>query len=572
MILSKEVGAEQNNKKQGKGVQGVNSALGFIEKNLMIQNKTGALVPFIFNPAQLRLYQEIERQQKAGRPVRIIILKARQVGFSTAVAALFYQRSACHPHTNSMIVAHKADASANIFSKTKLFYETSPAAARPLKKASNAHELIFENPTNKVEEKERNPGLRSRIRIETAGAKDAGRSATIHNLHLSELAFWPHANTTMLSLMQAVPHSPQTMVIIESTACGVGGEFYRQWQRAQRGESEFVPLFFPWWEHQEYRLEPAQGQPEEVWEQEELALAEEYSLDMQQLRWRRWCISANCGGDSDLFAQEYPASAEEAFLVSGRPVFNGKALAYAYQQAEQPLQRGRLVLANQRVEQDWQKWQIKLAEDKRGQLAIYEQPQRQGDYWIGIDVASGLVRGDYSAMAVIERKSLLPVAFWHGRNDPDLLGEEAVKLAVFYNQAMLVPEINNQGIAVVSSIRRLHYPRIYRARQINRTEELLSSEFGFRTGSQSKSLIINTLARYIREDALRLRDKETIAECISYIWDEKGSTNARAGCHDDRVMALAIALFTAGERGSGSAAFIEEDWQELYGANSNTGY
>jgi len=229
--------------------------LAYIEQNLQIQDKAGALRPLVFNPLQRRLYDEICRQQKEGKPVRIIILKARQIGFSTAVAALFYQRAATTPNVQAMIVAHKADASTNIFHKTKLFWECSPPDVRPMKKASNAKELLFENPTSKAEDKARDPGLRSKIEIETAGNKDAGRSATIHLLHMSELAYWPYAELTMASLLQAVPNLPGSMVIIESTANGVGGAFYREWQRAVKGESAFTPLFFPWWQHDEYRME-----------------------------------------------------------------------------------------------------------------------------------------------------------------------------------------------------------------------------------------------------------------------------------------------------------------------------
>lgn len=231
-------------------------ALAYIEQNLMIQDKAGRLVPLIFNPLQRQLYDEIRRQQQEGRPVRVIILKARQIGFSTAVAALFYQRAATAPNTQAMIVAHKAAASTNIFNKSKLFWDCSPHDIRPMKRTSNAHELLFENPSNKPEEKARDPGLRSRIRIETAGNREAGRSATLQLLHLSELAYWPYAAETLASLMQAVPPLPETMVIIESTANGVGGAFYQEWRRAKQGESGFTPLFFPWWAHAEYRMSP----------------------------------------------------------------------------------------------------------------------------------------------------------------------------------------------------------------------------------------------------------------------------------------------------------------------------
>ena len=237
----------------------------YVETYLKIQDKAGRLTPLRFNPPQLRLYEEVCRQQRAGRPVRIIILKARQIGFSTAVAALFYQRAATVPNTQAMIVAHKADASAHIFNKTKLFWECSPPEIRPRKKTSNSRELLFENPTAKSEDKAADPGLRSRIVIETAGNREAGRSVTLQLLHLSELAFWPYGEQTMAALLQAVPPLPSTMVIIESTANGVGGAFYREWQRARQGESLFVPLFFPWYEHEEYRMaEPAEGRAEAI--------------------------------------------------------------------------------------------------------------------------------------------------------------------------------------------------------------------------------------------------------------------------------------------------------------------
>ena len=154
----------QENKEEIKRI--INDPLLFCAKTLKIQNKYGQLVQFVFNEAQKRLYAEIQRQRQAGKPVRIIILKARQMGFSTAVAGLFYHATVTRPNVNSMVVAHKADASANIFNKTKLFYEESPAFLRPLRKAANSRELIFENPRQK--ERSQRPGLRSKIAIETA--------------------------------------------------------------------------------------------------------------------------------------------------------------------------------------------------------------------------------------------------------------------------------------------------------------------------------------------------------------------------------------------------------------------
>ena len=530
--------------------------LEFIEENLMIQDKAGRLTPLKFNSLQLRLYQEMERQRSMGKPVRIIILKARQIGFSTATAGIFFARAANLENHRAMIVAHKADASTNIFNKAKLFYDCMPKEKRPMKRASNSKELIFENPSNKQAEREADPGLRSRIVIETAGNKDAGRSATNHDLHLSELAFWPFARETLTSLMQSVPNLPETTVVIESTANGASGAFYEEWQRAVKGESAFVPLFFPWWAHAEYQL-PVTEEMQLSGEEQELQAI--YGLSLEQIAWRRWCISANCGGDEEVFAQEYPANDEEAFLLSGRPVFDLRKLAAADKTAPKP-EKGRVVEEHGRAV---------FVPGNGEYLHLYDKPKPGAEYVIGIDSAAGERDGDHSAMAVIEKESMQVAAFWHGHIDPDLLGQEAVLLARSYNGALLVPESNNHGIAVIGAIRRAHYGRIYRQRDPDSGR--LGERWGFLTTARSKPLAVNALARYIREDSARLKDKGLIRECMDYTYDEKGHSNARAGAHDDRVMAMAIAVYSAEDVGRGPR-FQEGDWGEIYGICDTTGY
>lgn len=290
------------------------------------------------------------------------------------------------------------------------------------------------------------------------------------------------------------------------------------------------------------------------WSTEERQLQQLYGLDEAQLRWRRWCISANCGGDEDVFAEEYPASAEEAFLSSGRPVFSQRALAAAYAAAPQP-QRGMLVEGGPG---------LRFVTGEGEFLSLYDWPCAGRDYVIGIDVAAGIRGGDYSAMCVLEKRDLCCAAVWHGHLEPDLLAGEAVRLACFYNRALLAPELNNHGIALLGGLKRLHYGHVWR-----RGNSV--SEQGFLTTAKSKPQIIGRLAAFIREDAARIRDRDTMAECMSYVYDARGHTNAQAGQHDDRVMALAIALFVADSGGRGPL-LIEPDWQQAYGANQITGY
>lgn len=134
----------------------------YMESFLFIKTKESRIVPFRLNSAQRRLYDCIAQMQREGKPIRIIILKSRQMGFSTLTEALIYFRTATRANVNSLIITHKDEATTNLFRMSKLFQERN--AVRPLLKNSNAKELIFENPTKNAQEKRRLPGLKSRIR------------------------------------------------------------------------------------------------------------------------------------------------------------------------------------------------------------------------------------------------------------------------------------------------------------------------------------------------------------------------------------------------------------------------
>lgn len=293
---------------------------------------------------------------------------------------------------------------------------------------------------------------------------------------------------------------------------------------------------------------------------EERELAALYGLDQAQLRWRRWCINANCGGDNDVFAEEYPANDDEAFLKSGRPALPLRALLAAYRAAESAPQprRGEITESAGRA---------CFSEGGAEYLRLYAEPVAGHEYIIGVDVAAGYQGGDYSAMAALDKRDLGLVAVWHGHIEPDLLGEQAALLGRYYQRALIVPEANNHGVAVISALKRAHYGHIYR----RPAGQGRAGEAGFLTTAQSKLRLTHTLARYLREDAARVRDKQTLAECMSYVYDEKGHANAQSGCHDDRVIALALAVFAAEEAARGPL-IREADWAEVYGACETTGY
>ncbi|WP_199614666.1 DNA packaging protein [Paenibacillus alkalitolerans] len=494
---------------------------------LKIRSKDGKLIDFSLNTMQRKIDSTIERLKAESKPVRIIILKYRQGGASTYTEGRIFHATSMNKLTNSLIVAHEEAASTNLFNMSKVFYDELPNELKPMRKNSNSKEIVFENPTTDAHDKQQNPGLRSRIKISTAKNTDAGRSATIHNLHASEVAFWDDAEKAMLSLMQAVPNTPNTMVILESTANGVGGYFYDQWQRAKNGESDFVPLFFAWFEEPNYRMAVPDGFTLTPEEQE---LKRKYNLEDEQLVWRRWCIANNCGGDPELFKQEYPSNDMEAFLVSGRPRFDVQVLMEYLQQCEDG-KRGYLERVGSRIQ---------FIEDKHGPLEVWEEPQKY-EYYIGADVSKGLATGDNSAAPVFSNRYSLD-ALWHGKTDPDLFAGDLFNLGMWYNEALLTIEENNHGLTVINKLKP-DYWNLYKRTSHNKLTDEVKQEIGWYTSEQTKRLAIDHLAKCIRERRLKIKSRKFIEECLTYVIEDDGKTNAQQGCYDDIVMAAAIDLY-----------------------------
>ena len=364
----------------GGGERAVNPCVAreYIESCLKIRTKSGAVVPFRLNAAQQKLYAVAKRQQDEGKPVRIIILKARQLGFSTLTEALLFHACATRANVNALVVAHREDATANLFRMSKLFYDELPAPVKPMLRTSNAQELVFENPSRAS--RGALPGLRSRFRCATAGGRGIGRSDTLQCVHISEYAFWPEGSeskaATLAGILQAVPSRPGTMVIIESTANGCE-DFKDRWDAAVAGENDFEPVFFAWFENPDYAM-PVE--PGIEWTAEERETRERYSLSWEQLRWRRWCIANNCGGSRDMFRQEYPANPDEAFLYSGSGVFDNALVIRRREEAAPPVRRGRFVPGNKDGESVWQ-------DDDAGEICIYRECEPGHPYVLGGDTA-----------------------------------------------------------------------------------------------------------------------------------------------------------------------------------------
>lgn len=528
-----------------------NDRLWYMENFLKIRNKQSNLVPFKVNEAQKTFNKIIEEDTKKGKPKRYIILKARQLGMSTFTEGYIYHDTSTRENVKSLIIAHEEKATTNIFQMSKLFYEESPLAIRPMKKYANGRELVFENPTTNDEEKLANPGLRSAITLATAGTSNTARSGTYHNVHASEVAFFPNPETTMLALLQCVPDEPNTFVCIESTANGVGGYFYDMWYAAVRGENSFTPIFFPWFSDENYKADFESEEEKEKFIEyvnsvsidehgkevhtDEYYLIEQFGVSYEQLNWRRKTIADKCGGDLDLFHQEYPATPEEAFIASGRPVFNMKAVKEYELASHDPILIGDLYNNGSFVS---------IIDNPKGLLKIWFKPEEGKNYFIGSDVAEGLETGDYS-VAIVMDEDFNVVAKWRGHIDPDLFGDILVNLAIIYNEAYLAVEANNHGLTTLKAISRKEYWNVFYTKTYDKLNDTITKKLGWQTNRRTKPIAIDRLAEYIREKYLGLWDMDIVEELYSYIIEEKGTTNAQEGKHDDCVMSLAITLQAA---------------------------
>tara|TARA_R110000803_G_scaffold210685_1_gene283165 strand:- start:2944 stop:4485 length:1542 start_codon:yes stop_codon:yes gene_type:complete len=277
----------------------------FYAKNcLFIRTKDEGLKEFRLNKAQLYIHERLEDQRKRTGKIRAIVLKGRQQGCSTYVEGRFMWRTTHEKGVRAYILTHEDDASQNLFSMAKRYYEHLPPFVKPSTSAANAKELIF----NKLD---------SGYQIGTAGNKSVGRSQTNQYFHGSEVAFWPNAAEHAKGILQTIPDAAGTEVLYESTANGVGNFFHQQWKMAERKEGEFEAIFVPWFWQDEYSKKiPDDFQVTD----EERKLVHAYDLSREQIYWRRLKIvelSADGTNGTKSFKQEYPVNAAEAFQLSG---------------------------------------------------------------------------------------------------------------------------------------------------------------------------------------------------------------------------------------------------------------
>lgn len=512
----------------------------YIEKFIKIVNKDGELVPLKFNYAQNKLYDVIKKQTQENKPVRIIILKARQMGISTCVEAILNTNTMLNFNMKTGIITHQSSATANLFKMSKIMYQSLPNKIKPQVLKDNQNELVFNNTDN--------TGLNSELKCMTAGSSGVGRSDTYKQLHLSEYAFWPgDKKATLNGLLQAVPNTPNSIVIIESTANGFE-HFKELWDDAVEGNSDFIPVFFPWFKMPEYRMTYDGFDLTE----EEKELKRIYSLDNEQLSWRRWCIKNNCSNDIDMFKQEYPSNPEEAFLSTGKCLFNKAQVINRIQKLKDPLKKGyfKYNYNSQKITN------IKFVEsESKSLIEIYEMPKSGYPYVLGGDPAG--IGTDSFAGDVIDNTTGKQVATLEVELDETEFTRQMYCLGMFYNEALCCIETNYSTFPT-KELFRLGYTKQYLRTIDDIIDVKIQDKLGFNTNRATRPVIISELVKFFSECIDLINCKKTLLQALTFIKREDGKQAADDGYHDDRIMSLAI-THAAREQQSYTKEIVKEE-------------
>lgn len=502
----------------------------FLEQMCWIRTKGNVgedpMTRLVLNGPQMKAHRTIETMRAEGLPPRIISLKARQPGMSTYCEGRVFTTAMSQPYKESMVVSHLDEQAESLFSKVLFMRDHLPSSLQPSGPKPRKDHLQFDS----IQCLDGRFLLHSQIHVATASGKELWRGLSLLTVHLSEFALFPYAQDTLLGILQAVPASPDSLVMIESTARGMGNAFHEEWVRAEAGESGFRPVFIPWFELPDAHM-PAPKDFERTTEEEELAVR--FKLTNEQLQWRRWKLYTECGGNTDYFDQEFPDTPASAFLHSGRPAFPIKKLQ---QMADRAVEREDYGVRGELTGDGF-------VRHRTGNLVVYQEPRPDYEYVISADPSSGVETrdSDPAAMHVFCRNTHEIVAVWHGHLVPTLLGIYMARLGKWYNNAILAPELNNgHGFTVVEELKNQFYPihRIYMHRRFDRVTREETAFLGWETNMRTRALLVDSMHWGLIHGDLMCWHTPTIKELMEFQWINGRPEGLR---HDDLAMSVMIA-------------------------------
>lgn len=516
-----------------------------------IRQKTGGRpAPCRPNDGQRAVIAALESARRAGRPMRLIVLKARQWGCTTIIQLYIAWLQTCLcTEANALICAHRKDSAAAIRGMyTRLLARHPPE----LWQADSRPRLV---PYEGSADIKRIDGLDCTIAVASCRNEDSVRGFDIALAHLTEVAYWQESEgyapeDVVQAVYGTVAVMPGTLVALESTANGVGNFFHREWLRSKNGAGDKTAVFVPWHEIAIYTAEPDDA----------TAFADSLSPDekvqwnagltLQQLYWQR-CKRLEIGND-ERFKAEFPSDDIEAFTCRLNTVFDPAKV--------EALRGGCSAL---RIDGELNDAATRFVPDRTGKLAVWEKPHNDAAYVVAVDVGGRSAAADWSVIAVVKRGSgaELPevVAQWRGHIDHDILALKAVAIARYYRNALLVVESNTfetsgdeANYYILTEMAR-KYHNMYMRRNYDRERRTNTYRYGFHTNRRTKPALIGNLIATVREGAYVERDPQACDEMLHYEQLDNGGFGARAPYHDDILMTRAIALYVIATEPASSA-------------------
>lgn len=525
------------------------------------------IVPFILNRPQRRVVKLLEADRRAGRPMRMVILKARQWGGSTVVEMYMAWIQAviatgCHAivcgaeKTGTQVVL-------NLYSDMLTHYPEELWEGETMPRLRTSRGIMQLD------------GRDNRVYLAASTNPNAVRGVDASLVHLTEAAYWKATKgkdpwDTVRAIYCSVAMAPMTMIVMESTADGVGSFFHEEWLRAESGTSGKRAVFVPWHEIKAYSLAfHSVGEARELWERldsYERELWETEGLTLEQLHWynrRRREMK-----DHAKMKSEFPSTALEAFTSTSSNVFNPEKTQLLRQGCAEPVLTGEVVSSGGDISGPKSLRGVSFEADPTGRLHVWELPEDGASYVVAVDVGGLSDKADWSVVAVIRRGTIPEVvAQWRGHIDHDLLAWKGGMIARFYNNARLVFESNTlesntsaeeagyqQGALILHELYR-HYRNLYRRRAPGGSR--VSRIPGFHTNRQTKQMIVTGLVAAVRDGGYVERCREACDELDFYERRPNGSYGARAGRHDDMLMTRAIALHVCREETADDRADTE---------------
>lgn len=513
---------------------------------LKIVTKRGVLKRLgeVLKSDQLDFINRCQHQLDTRGQIRMVVLKARQIGISTIIEAIGFVLAIYRQFFWAMVVSHERESSEHLLSMTTRYWDTFVFKSLYTTTYKGRSHLAWEHG--------------SQIHVATARNIDAGRSTTKHFLHGSEVASWDHAEELMDGLLNAVPDFGLTAVFFESTAKGVGNFFHKECNKAMRGDSDYEFCFYPWFNDPEYTLDSIPKDLQEkysvldTYDEEELFLKERFGVSDEKLSWRRWCIANKLRGDLHKFHQEYPSNPHEAFISTGQNVFHlPNILKHYLPRGKKGQKRGNLAYVGGKIQ---------FLESPEGFLTVYAYPSADKDwgvYLCGAD-PTHTIEGDFACIQVINRRTLEQVAVYRRKCDPITFGKDLQIIGTWYNTALLAIEKEGPGSATVGCVVADNYPNVYTMVRVDKMQGKPDNGLaGWSTNSSTKHTAIQRVVYLLSQDlvktlspdggfdylGLQLHDPITVMELRDYITTGKGLGygNSDGSEYDDGVMALAIA-------------------------------